>query len=108
MENTTPTPKKNTWKAIWDMLTKNPVAFIKWLLQSADHSEGGASQKKVLGYYFGGLIGGFDFAYYWYQLRLGHFENFTLVWVLHASVLGTLIGINFAFEKFLKTNDKAE
>ena len=93
-------------KKIWNLLTTNPAALIKWLLQSADHSENGASQKKLLAYYFAVLLTFLDGCYWDYQLKQQKFENFTLVWVLHASVFGTLLGLNFAFEKFLNKNDK--
>ena len=89
-------------KAFWNLLTTNPMALIKWVLQSADHTDNGASQKKLTGYWFVILITFLDVCYWKYQLRIHIFDNFTLVWVLHASVFGTLIGINFAFEKFLK------
>lgn len=82
------------------------MALIKWLLQSADHSEGGASQKKLIGFFFVALVAWLDYAYIEYRLKAhNEWGEFISILVIHLSFLSVVIGVNWVFETFLRKND---
>ena len=94
-------------KALWASFMANPTKFLKFLIFSLDHTDRGASIKKLLAWVVAACIVFLHVVWYKYQAAAtpSNFSLFTTILFFDGGLLGALIGINFLQESNLKTND---
>ncbi len=93
-----------TLKEIVAGFTKNPVALLKYLLFSLDHTDKGASIKKLLAWVFAACIVFLHWCVYKYEFAAAvpNFQLWSTIFFGDIAVVGGLIGVNFFQEAHLK------
>ena len=92
-------------KALWAAFTANPVKFLKFLIFSLDHSERGASIKKLISIVIAACIAGLHYAWYKYQASSGNFTQFMSILWFDGALMGALLGFNLIQEAHSKSLD---
>jgi len=92
------------FKEIISGMTKSPAAVLKYFLFSLDHTDEGASIKKLMAWVFAACIVFLHWCVYKYQFAssIPNFQLWSTVFFGDIAVLGGLIGVNFFQEVHLK------
>ncbi len=93
--------------AAWNSFMANPVKFVKFLIFSLDHSDRGASIKKLLAWVICGCIAFLHWCLYKFKFAAAvpDFTLFTTVLMFDGGLLAALIGVNFLQETHAKNLD---
>ena len=96
----------NKVKTLFDAATTDPIAFIKNMVWSADHSEHGFSQKKIIGYGFFLLVTVIESVWLSYAYKAHDWGYLTFILSADLSFVSFVIGMNYAHEKAIMQNNK--
>lgn len=95
-------------KTIFDAATTDPISFVKNIVWSADHSEHGFSQKKIIGYGFFLLVSIIEGIWLSYAYKTHDWTYLTFILSADLSFVSFVIGMNYAHEKAIMSQKDAK